>query len=280
MPYNGVTFRTISLPQNQLNVDVPEFWSDAAGFVFADRCLTPVPIPATLEAVEEADVPDWLWRHVPAANRGETSFCRENSARAVIDRVAGGKTYLGWKAGYFEAESDARAFFDELRWVLCHQLAAPEITQWRHGGVYWAYGITTAADDSYLVDYKTGNVRRAAGGEVPPHGAYINGVSGPAEGEGGAWDLWRRESRQLAERCSTGVNISDMSPGMPQGPSHLAEMLVIGDAGAGLAEHPPGQRRRVTIDGNHPDCTAILETRMHPRDVAECWRYRISKTGK
>jgi ribonucleoside-diphosphate reductase alpha chain len=271
MPYNGVTFRNVSLPQNNLSIEVPEFWSEAACAIFVDRCLTHHLIPAKLKAIEEFDVPDWLWRHEAGANLTGASFKREVSVRSVIDRIVGGKTYLGWKAGYFEAEADAHAYFDELRWMLCHQMASPEITQWRDGGLHWAYGITTAADDCYLVDYKTGKVRRAEFGELPPHGAYINAVSGPAESEGGAWDLWRRESQQRANGCSTGVNISSIAPRTARettGQGYLTQMLGIGDAGAALSERSPGQRRRITIDDSHPDCTEILQARAATRDQA------------
>src|SRR3712207_8855660 len=39
------------------------------------------------------------------------------SAAQVFDRLAGTWTYWGWKGGYFAAEEDARAFFDELRCI-------------------------------------------------------------------------------------------------------------------------------------------------------------------
>jgi len=32
----------------------------------------------------------------------------------VFDRLAGTWTYWGWKAGYFDQERDALAFYDEM----------------------------------------------------------------------------------------------------------------------------------------------------------------------
>ena len=47
----------------------------------------------------------------------------ESDARQVFDRLAGTWTYWGWKGGYFSTEDDARAFFDEHRYMLAMQMA-------------------------------------------------------------------------------------------------------------------------------------------------------------
>ena len=49
----------------------------------------------------------------------------ESDARQVFDRLAGTWTYWGWKGGYFTSEDDARAFFDEHRYMLAMQMGAP-----------------------------------------------------------------------------------------------------------------------------------------------------------
>ena len=62
-------------------------------------------------------------------------------AKQVFDRLAGTWTYWGWKGGYFDSEADARAFYDELRFMLASQMAAPNSPQWFNTGLHWAYGI-------------------------------------------------------------------------------------------------------------------------------------------
>ena len=47
------------------------------------------------------------------------------SAQQVFNRLAGTWTYWGWKGGYFDAEEDARAFYDELGNMLATQSCAP-----------------------------------------------------------------------------------------------------------------------------------------------------------
>ena len=49
----------------------------------------------------------------------------ETSAKQVFDRMAGAWTYWGWKGGYFTTEGDAKAYFDEMRFMLARQMAAP-----------------------------------------------------------------------------------------------------------------------------------------------------------
>ena len=52
---------------------------------------------------------------------------RRRSAKQVFDRLAGTWTYWGWKGGYFDSEADARAFYDEMRYMLCRQMARAEL---------------------------------------------------------------------------------------------------------------------------------------------------------
>ena len=121
---------------------------------------------ADLETVEEANVPRWLWRHVPdddalAERHEDERYGSERSARQVFDRLSGTWTYWGWKAGYFDAEADARAFFDEMRYMLCKQIGAPNSPQWFNTGLHWAYGIDGPPQGHHYVDYETGELSRS-----------------------------------------------------------------------------------------------------------------------
>ena len=83
----------------------------------------------------------------------------ETSAKQVFDRLAGTWTWWGWKGGYFDAEEDALAFFDELRFMIACQYGAPNSPQWFNTGLHWAYGIDGPAQGHYFADHKTGEVR-------------------------------------------------------------------------------------------------------------------------
>jgi len=153
--YAGINFRLttseIRNPDGSVvfraeNVEVPEFWSQVASDVLAQKYFRKAGVAAKLKRVEEETVPSWLWRSVPdleaMANLPEKErFVSETSARQVFDRLAGCWTYWGWKGGYFSSEEDALAFFDELRFQLARQMVAPNSPQWFNTGLHWAYGV-------------------------------------------------------------------------------------------------------------------------------------------
>src|SRR5690242_18116014 len=133
-PYEGVAFRTASseirnpdgsIVFSQSDIEVPEAWSQVACDVLAQKYFRKAGVPTALKAVPEEGVPDWLWRN-EAAGDDRTG---ENSAKQVFDRLAGTWTYWGWKGGYFDKEADARAFHDELCYMLATQKAAPNSPQ-------------------------------------------------------------------------------------------------------------------------------------------------------
>ena len=132
-PYAGIDFRLttseIRNPDGSVvfrldNVEVPEFWSQVASDVLAQKYFRKAGVPAAPEAVEEderAVVPVALGarraRRWPACPRPSAMSARL-SAKQVFDRLAGCWTYWGWKGGYFTSEDDAQAFYDELRFML------------------------------------------------------------------------------------------------------------------------------------------------------------------
>jgi ribonucleoside-diphosphate reductase alpha chain len=282
-PYEGVVFcdfpysdvgdgrRSADQPIIANIVEFPETWSAESQSVVVGKCLVRGGISAQLVAVAEEDMPTWLWRHepdesvtrdsaTPAEMRGETALVE------AIDRIAGAWTYTGWKGGYFDAEQDARAFFDEMRWLLCHQKLSPSLGQWQATGLYWAYGIRTDRPDTYVTDFRTGSVRRADAGDLPPHGATINSTHGALAGEGGVWDLWQREGRILSDGGQCGVNVSAIGDtGQEHPPQPLADILRIGDAAATLSNAPAlgggykRPNRRITIDATHADSSTVAD---------------------
>ena len=124
-PYAGIDFRLttseIRNPDGSVvfkleNVEVPEFWSQVASDVLAQKYFRKAGVAARLKKVEEESVPSWLWRSVPdtealAALPENERFVSELSAKQVFDRLAGCWTYWGWKGSYFSSEEDAHAFY-------------------------------------------------------------------------------------------------------------------------------------------------------------------------
>src|SRR5947209_11822515 len=136
----------------------PESWSQVAVDVLAQKYFRKAGVPARTERVPEPGVPEWLQRSRPAAGAAEGT---ETDARQVFRRLAGCWTYWGWKGGYFSAEADARAFFDECCAMLAGQLAAPNSPQWFNTGLHWAYGLEGPPQGHYYVDPVTKEVTRS-----------------------------------------------------------------------------------------------------------------------
>ncbi|WP_040610835.1 vitamin B12-dependent ribonucleotide reductase [Oceaniovalibus guishaninsula] len=246
-------------------VEVPATWSQVASDVIAQKYFRKAGVPDRLRRVKEKGVPEFLWRSV--ADEGAT-LGGETSARQVFDRMAGAWTYWGWKGGYFTAEEDARAYFDEMRVMLATQRAAPNSPQWFNTGLHWAYGIDGPAQGHHYVDFKTGKLTASTSSyEHPqPHACFIQSVSDDLVNDGGIMDLWVREARLFKYGSGTGTNFSSLrgegeklSGGGKS--SGLMGFLKIGDRAAGAIKSGGTTRRAakmVICDADHPDIEQFI----------------------
>ncbi|MEQ9693973.1 vitamin B12-dependent ribonucleotide reductase [Shimia sp. SDUM112013] len=241
-------------------VEVPSSWSQVASDVIAQKYFRKAGVPSAVRKVREKDVPEFLWRSVPAEG---AEIGGETSAKQVFDRLAGAWTYWGWKGGYFSTEEDARAYFDEMRYMLATQRAAPNSPQWFNTGLHWAYGIDGPGQGHYYVDYKTGKLTKSKSAyEHPqPHACFIQSVKDDLVGDGGIMDLWVREARLFKYGSGTGTNFSSLradGESLSGGgkSSGLMGFLKIGDRAAGAIKSGGTTRRAakmVIVDADHPD---------------------------
>jgi ribonucleoside-diphosphate reductase alpha chain len=282
-PYAGIEFRLatseIRNPDGSVvfradDVEVPAHWSQVASDVLAQKYFRKAGVPARLKKVEEETVPSWLWRSVPdeAALKELPEKERtigERGAQQVFDRLAGTWTYWGWKGGYFDLEEDARAFFDEHRYMLAMQMCAPNSPQWFNTGLFWAYGIDGPSQGHYYVDFATGKLTKSKSAyEHPqPHACFIQSINDDLVGDGGIMDLWVREARLFKYGSGTGTNFSRLrgenerlSGGGKS--SGLMSFLKIGDRAAGAIKSGGTTRRAakmVIVDADHPDIEQYID---------------------
>jgi ribonucleoside-diphosphate reductase alpha chain len=265
-PDGTVVFRNES-------VEVPAGWSQVASDVLAQKYFRKAGVPAKLKRVKEKGVPEFLWRSVPdeaalAALPEDQRIVGETSAKQVFDRLAGAWCYWGWKGGYFTTEADARAYYDEMRFMLARQMAAPNSPQWFNTGLHWAYGIDGPSQGHYYVDYQTGKLTKSDSAyEHPqPHACFIQSVKDDLVGDGGIMDLWVREARLFKYGSGTGTNFSSLrgegeklSGGGKS--SGLMGFLKIGDRAAGAIKSGGTTRRAakmVICDMDHPDVEQFI----------------------
>jgi ribonucleoside-diphosphate reductase alpha chain len=260
------------------NIQVPAQFSQVAADILAQKYFRKAGVPARLKKVEENSVPSWLWRSVPDEDAlsglpEDERIGSEMDARQVFDRLAGTWTYWGWKGGYFNSEADARAFFDELAYMLATQRVAPNSPQWFNTGLHWAYGIDGPGQGHFYVDWQTGKLTKSKSAyEHPqPHACFIQSVGDDLVNDGGIMDLWVREARLFKYGSGTGSNFSRLrgegerlSGGGKS--SGLMSFLKIGDRAAGAIKSGGTTRRAakmVIVDIDHPDIEAFIEWKVH-----------------
>ncbi len=282
-PYDSVSFRSatseIRNPDGSLvfraeGIEVPADWSQVAADILAQKYFRKAGVPARLAAIKEPGVPAWLWRRradeaALSALPESARYGGETSARQVFDRMAGAWTYWGWRGGYFDAEVDARAFYDEVRLMLARQIGAPNSPQWFNTGLYWAYGIDGPAQGHWYVDHESGELRASTSAyEHPqPHACFIQSVADDLVNEGGIMSLWLREARIFKYGSGSGSNFSKLrgegerlsGGGRSSG---LMSFLKIGDRAAGAIKSGGTTRRAakmVIVDIDHPDIEAFID---------------------
>ena len=239
------------------DAEIPAAWSQVAADIMVSKYFRKAGVPEV--DADGAPVLD-------AA--GAPVLGPERSAKQVIGRLAGAWRHWGETHGYFATADDAQAFEDELRYMLVHQMAAPNSPQWFNTGLAWAYGITGPAQGHYYVDPATAEVTESTDaytrGQV--HACFIQSVEDTLVGEGGLMDLWVREARIFKYGSGTGTNFSKvrgegekLSGGGTS--SGLMSFLKVGDRAAGAIKSGGTTRRAakmVCLDLDHPDIETFV----------------------
>jgi len=265
-PFTSVTYETrtsrITNPDGSVvfemnDAEVPAQWSQLATDIMVSKYFRKAGVPQRDEHGEP------LRDHA-----GNIVTGPEKSARQVIHRLAGCWRWWAEKHGYFDTAEDAQAFYDELVYMLLHQMCAPNSPQWFNTGLNFAYGITGPAQGHYYVDPKSGDLHKSrdAYSHPQPHACFIQSVSDDLVNSGGIMDLWTREARLFKYGSGTGSNFSRLrgenEPLSGGGKSSgLMSFLRIGDRAAGAIKSGGTTRRAakmVCLDLDHPDVEMFI----------------------
>ncbi len=241
----------------QSDIQAPENWSQVAVDILAQKYFRRAGVPLT-----NADGSPKL------DDSGKPVTGGEHDARQVFDRLAGCWRAWGEEHNYFDSKEDAEAYEDEMRYMLAHQIGAPNSPQWFNTGLYHAYGISGVPQGHYYVDPQTEELARAKNAyERPqPHACFIQRVEDDLVNEGGIMDLWTREARLFKFGSGTGSNFSFVrGAGEPLSgggvSSGLMSFLKIGDRAAGAIKSGGTTRRAakmVCLDLDHPDVEEFI----------------------
>ena len=179
------------------NVEVPEFWSQVASDVLAQKYFRKAGVPARLKKVEENAVPSFLWRSVADEAALENlpekeRYIGEHSSKHVFDRFAGTWAYWGLKGRYFDSDARRPGLLRRIALHAGSPVAAPNSPQWFNTGMHWAYGINGPSQGHYYVDPHTRQAdasRRSSYEHPQPHACFIQGITDDLVNEGGIMDL-------------------------------------------------------------------------------------------
>jgi ribonucleoside-diphosphate reductase alpha chain len=239
------------------DAEIPAGWSQVAADIMVSKYFRKAGVPQY--AADGSIIRD---------ENGEPVLGPERSAKQVFHRLAGCWRWWGENHGYFATEADAQAFYDELVYMLIHQMAAPNSPQWFNTGINFAYGITGPAQGHYYTDPVTGEVKESTDAYThpQPHACFIQSINDDLVGEGGIMDLWVREARLFKYGSGTGTNFSTLrGEGEPLSgggsSSGLMSFLRVGDRAAGAIKSGGTTRRAakmVCLDVDHPDVEAFI----------------------
>jgi len=235
-----------------MDVEVPEFWSQTATDILAQKYL------------RRRDVPQ---DGKPGATPG--TMGGEYSVRQVVDRLVGCWRHWGEQLGYFDSTADAQVFYDELAYMLLRQMAAPNSPQWFNTGLNWKYGITGSAQGHFFVDPADDQVKASGDAYTrpQPHACFIQSVDDDLLGENGVFSLLQREGRIFKYGSGTGTNFSAIrAAGEALGgggvSSGLLSFLKVFDRAAGAIKSGGTTRRAakmVCLDLDHPEIEDFID---------------------
>ncbi|MEA2031883.1 MAG: vitamin B12-dependent ribonucleotide reductase [candidate division Zixibacteria bacterium] len=239
------------------DIDVPDDWSQVAVDILAQKYFRKAGVPLKDEHGDQ--IKD---------DNGNPVTGGETDSRQVFHRLAGCWRHWGQKYGYFDTEHDAQVFYDEMRYIIASQIAAPNSPQWFNTGLNYAYGIEGVSQGHYYVDPDKHTLSQAKNAyERPqPHACFIQSIKDDLVNEGGIMDLWVREARLFKYGSGSGTNFSNirgsgetLSGGGKS--SGLMSFLRIGDRAAGAIKSGGTTRRAakmVMLDLDHPDIEQFI----------------------
>lgn len=173
-PFETAGYRRLTTEDGE-TATVSKDWGSVAVDVLLTDVFYPHALPpATRRAADHplgARLPDFLWPQETDPQSTVTAPRFERDIRDVLHRVAGGLAYHGFCAGLFDDAEDATIFYDELRYVMLHRIALPEINLLATAGLSWAYGIENAP--GFLPQERITSLPEGFGGAETPAGTIV-----------------------------------------------------------------------------------------------------------
>ncbi|MGV8162525.1 MAG: vitamin B12-dependent ribonucleotide reductase [Candidatus Nanoarchaeia archaeon] len=240
------------------NVEVPNFWSQVATDILAQKYIRKKGVPQF----------DVMGNPLLDKITGKQILGSETSIKQVAHRLAECWKDWGAKYSYFKSEEDAKIFYDETSYMLINQMAAPNSPQWFNTGLATVYDIRGDPQGHFYCDPETGETKQSedAYTHPQPHACFIQSIRDDLVNEGGIFDLVTREARLFKYGSGTGTNFSNLRARGEKlsgggSSSGLMSFLLIFDRAAGAIKSGGTTRRAakmVSLDMEHPDIEEFI----------------------
>lgn len=243
------------------DVEVPNFWDQVATDILASKYFRKAGVPQTN--------PDGT----PTLDANNNPVLGpERSIKQVAMRLANAWMIWGTKNGYFATTNDAATYRDEMAYMVCAQMAAPNSPQWFNTGLFEAYGIVEDSEGNWYWNPETGTSVESA--HKYEHSAasacYILSVEDQLVGERSIMRHIEDSARLFKGGSGVGANYSTIREkgGKLTGggsSSGLLSFLRVHDRAAGAIKSGGTTRRAakmVIVNADHPDVEDFIECKM------------------
>lgn len=252
------------------NLIVPEHWSRQAATILAHKYLFKADIPHIDVSFERSfNDASFFKPYVERVYKNNMKIAHgEHSAEQVFHRMAAHWAYSGINSGYLTFE-DALVYYDEMFYMLYHQIGAPNSPQWFNTGIWWAYGLgdeDTARSSSNNVRYRataSNTVSDVTSNYKYPQtsACFILGLKDSLVGKDGILDRLKDEAVIFKYGSGSGINYSSLrSKGSPLNngghSSGMMSFMNVFDANAGVIKSGGTTRRAArmaVVDASHPE---------------------------
>lgn len=263
-PYKGINFISFSTNEEGLNFIAPDFWSQLA-----------------------VDIVVRKYRRKSGISHNPQG---EDDLRQIIGRMVDCWCHWAIETKTLTDKESLSIFEDELKYMLIHQMAAPNSPQWFNTGLFHSYGIKGSPQGHYYVDKGSVKKSKSSYERPQPHACFIQGLEDELVGEGGIMDLWVREARLFKFGSGTGTNFSHLrGKGEPLASggnsSGLMGWLKIGDRAAGAIKSGGTTRRAakmVCLDDDHPEVEDFIRWKADEEErlAAMVWGHQTLESLK
>jgi ribonucleoside-diphosphate reductase alpha chain len=237
----------------QKDIEVPDFWDQIAVDILASKYLRK--------------------RGVPQSDGLDGG---ENSVKQWSHRMANAWKIWGLKGGYFKDEESAENFYQELVYILIHQIGSPNSPQHFNTGLFESYGINKSTEGNCYVDPLTRKIKYSKHRyeRSAANACFILSVNDELVGEGSIFDYIEREARLFKAGSGSGANLSELRAkgerlsggGTASG---VLSFMRVADRAAGAVKSGGTTRRAakmVILDVDHPEIESFIWSKVREEE--------------